>query len=70
MGRGWGTEGQTPVFFTFTVGRSWVSEYGNTETSQEHFDFLYAYSPLYNVKEGLGNPPNLITSADTDARAP
>lgn len=64
---------QVPVidmlrYHKFTVGRYWVPEYGNAEASREHFDFLYAYSPLHNVKEGLENPPILITSADTDDR--
>jgi prolyl oligopeptidase len=64
---------QVPVidmlrYHKFTVGRYWVPEYGNAEASREHFDFLYAYSPLHNVQEGLENPPILVTSADTDDR--
>jgi len=64
---------QVPVidmlrYHKFTVGRYWVPEYGNAEASKEEFDFLYAYSPLHNVKSGVDYPPILITSADTDDR--
>jgi prolyl oligopeptidase len=55
-------------FHRFTVGRYWVVEYGNAETSPEHFRFLLAYSPLHNVKEGVAYPPTLILTADTDDR--
>jgi prolyl oligopeptidase len=55
-------------YHKFTIGRYWVGEYGNAEKSKEHFDFLYAYSPLHNVKEGVNYPPTLICSADTDDR--
>ena len=55
-------------YHKFTVGRYWVPEYGNAETDPEHFKFLYAYSPLHNVKEGVAYPPVLILSADTDDR--
>ncbi|UCD48728.1 MAG: S9 family peptidase [Phycisphaerales bacterium] len=64
---------QVPVidmlrYHKFTVGRYWVPEYGNAEASKEEFDFLYAYSPLHNVRAGVNYPPILITSADTDDR--
>jgi prolyl oligopeptidase len=55
-------------YHKFTVGRYWVSDYGNAEEDPDHFNFLYAYSPLHNVKEGVTYPPTLITSADTDDR--
>ncbi|HNY76885.1 MAG: prolyl oligopeptidase family serine peptidase [Sedimentisphaerales bacterium] len=64
---------QVPVidmlrYHKFTVGRYWVPEYGNAEASKQEFGYLYAYSPLHNVKAGVGYPPILITSADTDDR--
>jgi len=64
---------QVPVidmlrYHQFTVGRYWIPEYGDAESSREQFDYLYAYSPLHNVKAGVGYPPILITSADTDDR--
>ncbi|MCP4613599.1 MAG: S9 family peptidase [Planctomycetes bacterium] len=64
---------QVPVtdmlrYHKFTVGRYWVPEYGNAEASAEHFKYLYAYSPLHNVKAGVDYPPIIVTSADTDDR--
>lgn len=64
---------QVPVidmlrYHKFTVGRYWVGEYGNAEANEEHFKFMYAYSPLHNVKAGVDYPPTLIMTADTDDR--
>ncbi len=55
-------------YHRFTAGRFWTGEYGNAEENPEHFRFLYAYSPLHNVRAGAHYPPTLITSADTDDR--
>ena len=55
-------------YHKFTVGHYWIPEYGNAEESAEHFKFLYAYSPLHNVKTGMKYPPILVTTADTDDR--
>jgi len=55
-------------YHKFTAGRFWVNEYGNAETTPEHFAFLSAYSPLHNVTPGVAYPPTLITTADTDDR--
>ena len=64
---------QVPVidmlrYHKFTVGRYWIPEYGNAEANPNQFKFLYAYSPLHNVKDGAEYPPILVTSADTDDR--
>lgn len=64
---------QVPVtdmlrYHKFTVGRYWVAEYGNAEQDAEHFDFMYAYSPLHNVVQGRVYPPILITTGDSDDR--
>ena len=64
---------QVPVidmlrYHKFTVGRYWIPEYGNAEENEEHFKFLYAYSPLHNVKENVDYPSILLTTADTDNR--
>lgn len=64
---------QVPVadmlrYHKFTVGRYWVSDYGNAEADPAHFKFLYAYSPVHNVKEGVAYPPTIIATADTDDR--
>lgn len=55
-------------YHKFTVGRYWIPEYGNAEANAEHFRFLYAYSPLHNVRNGCDYPPVLIMTADTDDR--
>jgi prolyl oligopeptidase len=55
-------------YHKFTIGRYWTGEYGNAEKNPDHFKFMYAYSPLHNVKEGVNYPPTLICSADTDDR--
>jgi len=52
----------------FTVGRYWIPEYGDASRSPEEFNYIYAYSPLQNVKKGTVYPPTLITTADTDDR--
>ncbi len=52
----------------FTVGRYWIPEYGDANRSPEEFNYIYAYSPLQNVKKGTVYPPTLITTADTDDR--
>jgi prolyl oligopeptidase len=54
-------------YHKFTIGRFWIPEYGNAE-NPEHFPFLYAYSPLHNIKEGQTYPPVLIATAESDDR--
>src|SRR5881409_942943 len=44
-------------YHRFTVGRYWIPEYGDAEHNPDHFRFLYAYSPLHNIKEGVAYPP-------------
>jgi prolyl oligopeptidase len=55
-------------YHRFTVGRYWIPEWGDAEHNAEQFKFLYAYSPLHNVKEGVAYPPTLIMTADSDDR--
>ena len=55
-------------YHKFTIGRFWTGEYGNAELNAEHFKFMYAYSPLHNIKDGVAYPATLILSADTDDR--
>lgn len=55
-------------YHMFTSGRLWTSEYGCAETSEDEFKFLYAYSPLHNVRQGVAYPPTLIWSSDGDDR--
>jgi prolyl oligopeptidase len=54
-------------YHLFTVGRFWISEYGSADDPAQ-FPYLYEYSPLHNVKDGVAYPPMLITTADTDDR--
>jgi prolyl oligopeptidase len=54
-------------YHRFTVGRFWIPEYGSADDPAQ-FPFLYAYSPLHHVRDGVAYPPTLITTADTDDR--
>ncbi|MGC4031303.1 MAG: prolyl oligopeptidase family serine peptidase [Tepidisphaeraceae bacterium] len=50
------------------IGRFWTVEFGNAESSAEQFKYLYAYSPLHNVKPGVAYPPLLVTTGAGDNR--
>lgn len=50
----------------FTIGRAWSSDYGLSENPEE-FKYLYAYSPLHNLKQ-RSYPATMITTADHDDR--
>jgi prolyl oligopeptidase len=52
----------------FTIGRYWAADYGTSADSKEMFEYLYAYSPLHNIKEGLNYPAIMVTTADHDDR--
>jgi len=54
-------------YHTFTIGWAWASDYGRSD-NPDHFDFLYRYSPLHNLKEGVEYPATLIFTADHDDR--
>ncbi len=54
-------------YHKFTLGHFWTFEWGNAEENANEFDYLYAYSPLHNVKE-VAYPPIIIPTADTDDR--
>jgi prolyl oligopeptidase len=54
-------------FHKFTVGWGWSVEYGSSDDA-EQFKYLYAYSPLHNLKPGVSYPATLVTTADHDDR--
>lgn len=54
-------------YHKFTIGWAWASEYGSSD-NPDHFKFLYEYSPLHNIKEGVEYPATLVTTADHDDR--
>ncbi|KAJ6647042.1 Prolyl endopeptidase [Pseudolycoriella hygida] len=58
-------------FHLFTIGHSWVSEYGSSANSAQ-FPYIYAYSPLHNIKfpqsAGVQYPAVLVTTSDHDDR--
>jgi prolyl oligopeptidase len=55
-------------YHTFTAGAGWAYDYGTAEDSKEMFDYLKAYSPVHNVKEGVQYPATLVTTGDHDDR--
>lgn len=55
-------------YHTFTAGAGWAYDYGTAEDSKEMFEYLYNYSPVQNVKEGIEYPATLITTGDHDDR--
>ncbi len=54
-------------FHLFTIGHGWVVEYGSSD-NKEQFEYLYKYSPLHNLREGVAYPATLVTTADHDDR--
>jgi prolyl oligopeptidase len=54
-------------YHQFTIGWAWASDYGTSE-DPVGFDYLFAYSPLHNVEEGVRYPSTLITTAERDDR--
>ncbi|MCO6494469.1 MAG: S9 family peptidase [Bacteroidetes bacterium] len=55
-------------YHKFTAGAGWSYDYGTAEDSKEMFDYLKAYSPLHNTKQGEKYPSTLITTGDHDDR--
>ncbi|MCF8230331.1 MAG: prolyl oligopeptidase family serine peptidase [Bacteroidales bacterium] len=52
----------------FTIGWAWASDYETSEESREMFEYLYGYSPLHNIKEGVEYPATMAVTADHDDR--
>ena len=51
----------------FSGGALWAPEYGTSDDAKA-FKWLYAYSPLHNIKRGTCYPPTLITTSWDDDR--
>lgn len=54
-------------YHKFTIGHAWAVEYGSSDLA-EQFKWLYAYSPLHNLKDGTAYPATMVTTADHDDR--
>jgi prolyl oligopeptidase len=54
-------------YHKFTIGWAWAAEYGSSDDST-HFENLYSYSPLHNIREDLKYPATFVTTADHDDR--
>lgn len=55
-------------FDKFTIGSSWIPEYGCSTCGKADFEWLYKYSPYHNVRPGTAYPPTLILTSDHDDR--
>ena len=55
-------------YHTFTAGAGWAYDYGTAEDSKEMFEYIFKYSPVQNVKEGVKYPATLVTTGDHDDR--
>ena len=55
-------------YHTFTAGAGWAYDYGTSEDSKEMFEYIYGYSPVHNVKEGVKYPATMVTTGDHDDR--
>lgn len=54
-------------FDQFLMARFWVPEYGNPN-EPEQFEWLHAYSPYHNIREGQRYPAILILAGENDSR--
>lgn len=54
-------------YHKFTIGWGWAVEYGSSE-DEEQFGYIYKYSPLHNIKDGVEYPATLVLTADHDDR--
>jgi prolyl oligopeptidase len=56
-------------YHVFTIGWNWASDYGTSADNEEMFRYLYAYSPLHNIRnDGTPYPAILVTTGDHDDR--
>ncbi|MDD4217930.1 MAG: prolyl oligopeptidase family serine peptidase, partial [Bacteroidales bacterium] len=55
-------------YHEFTIGRYWATDYGTSADNKEMFDYLYAYSPIHNIKSDIEYPAVMVTTGDHDDR--
>jgi prolyl oligopeptidase len=55
-------------YHTFTAGAGWAYDYGTAEDNKEMFEYIKAYSPVHNIKEGVAYPATMVTTGDHDDR--
>jgi prolyl oligopeptidase len=55
-------------YHQFTAGAGWSYDYGTASDSREMFKYLYEYSPLHALREGVSYPATLVTTGDHDDR--
>jgi prolyl oligopeptidase len=51
----------------FLIARLWVAEYGSAD-DPEGFEYIRAYSPYHQVRDGLSYPAVLLLTAESDTR--
>jgi len=54
-------------YHTFTVGGGWIPEYGSSDNAAD-FRWLFAYSPLHNVRDATCYPATMLLTGDHDDR--
>ncbi len=54
-------------YHKFTIGWGWVVEYGSSD-NKDQFAYIYKYSPVHNIKNGVHYPATMITTGDHDDR--
>jgi prolyl oligopeptidase len=54
-------------FHKFTIGWNWIAEYGSSDDA-DAFQYLLAYSPYHQLRDGVQYPATLITTGDHDDR--
>ena len=55
-------------YHTFTSGAGWAYDFGTAQDSKEMFEYIKAYSPVHNVKQGVHYPATMVTTGDHDDR--
>src|SRR6202162_1803967 len=54
-------------YHRFLIARLWMNEYGDPEDAADA-EFLRAYSPYHNVRDGVAYPASFIVTAESDTR--